>query len=435
MERIFIDFELETGRIKRMHAVNNVQSLPYIRNDRLKDAKIPYARLHDTGGPFGGARYVDVANVFPNFDADENDPGSYDFAFTDVLLLGMVEKGIKPFYRLGATIENNHTIKAYNIYPPKDFAKWARICEHIIMHYNEGWANGFNMDIEYWEIWNEPDNAPDIALNPCWKGTKEEFFELYRTASVYLKGTFPNLKIGGYASCGFYALNDVFIGGANSSSRTQYFVDFFEDFLHFIKENSCPLDFFSWHSYTGAENNVLYAKYARERLDAFGYKDAEIFLNEWNPEGNENIGTARDAADILSMMIAMQGTPTDMCMYYDAAERSTYCGIFNRITHGVHKAYYSFLIFGKMYEMGTECYTEVIGERLYALGARGNGKRAFAIVNDSESERTVELKLNGANAKSGKTMAIDDEYTYEEVAPLTETVTLPPYAIRYVEFD
>ncbi len=27
--------------------------------------------------------------------------------------------------------------------PPKDFKKWAVICEHIIRHYDENWANGY----------------------------------------------------------------------------------------------------------------------------------------------------------------------------------------------------------------------------------------------------------------------------------------------------
>ena len=26
--------------------------------------------------------------------------------------------------------------------PPKDYAKWARICEHVVRHYNEGWGWG-----------------------------------------------------------------------------------------------------------------------------------------------------------------------------------------------------------------------------------------------------------------------------------------------------
>ena len=72
----------------------------------------------------------------------------------------MQKAGTKPFYRLGQSIE--HQTKKYGIYPPKDFKKWAKICEHIIRHYNEGWANGYRMGIEYWEIWNEADlDQPD----------------------------------------------------------------------------------------------------------------------------------------------------------------------------------------------------------------------------------------------------------------------------------
>ena len=64
----------------------------------LKDANIGYARLHDVGGGFGGNLYVDIPNIFRDFDADEFDPESYDFAFTDELLKGMAEYDIKPIY-------------------------------------------------------------------------------------------------------------------------------------------------------------------------------------------------------------------------------------------------------------------------------------------------------------------------------------------------
>ena len=126
MNHITIDFDRSVGAVKRMHAVNNVRYVPIDTLgglERLAEANIPYSRLHDTGGLFGGSRYVDIVNVFPNFDADENDPASYDFAFTDVLLSSMCEKGIKPFYRLGTTIENYHNIKAYNILPAKGLCK------------------------------------------------------------------------------------------------------------------------------------------------------------------------------------------------------------------------------------------------------------------------------------------------------------------------
>lgn len=437
MSDVSIDFNSSLGRIKRMHAVNNVQSLPfdfYGGLDRLAEANVPYSRLHDTGGLFGGSRYVDIANIFPDFDADEASPDSYDFSFTDILLSGMNEKGIKPFYRLGATIENYHKIRAYNIYPPKDFEKWARICEHIIMHYNEGWANGFHMNIEYWEIWNEPDNEPIIEENPCWRGTKEEFFELYRIASTYLKKKFPHLKIGGYASCGFYALTNTFIQSANSSPRKEYFLEFFEDFLDYAQKNGCVMDFFSWHSYASVEKNVIYAQHARDRLDANGFTECEIFLNEWNP-GSKNRGKTRDAADVLAMMIAMQNTSTDMCMYYDAAEKSIYCGIFDPVTHGVFKTYYAFYIFGQMYEMSEQCLSQSTEKDVFVMAAKGVDKKAFVIVNDSENEKELEISVNGADISRGRVLATDDNHTFDEVQPLDEKVVLPPFSIRYVEFE
>ena len=54
----------------------------------LCDAGITYSRLHDVGGALGGNRYVDVPNIFRDFDADENDSNSYDFVFTDELIKG-----------------------------------------------------------------------------------------------------------------------------------------------------------------------------------------------------------------------------------------------------------------------------------------------------------------------------------------------------------
>ena len=86
--------------------------------------------------------------------------------------------------------------KKYSSVVPPDLHKWAQICEHIVRHYNEGWNNGFHYGIEYWEIWNEPENPS------MWQGTKEQFFELYRVAANHLKSTFPQLKVGGYAGCG-----------------------------------------------------------------------------------------------------------------------------------------------------------------------------------------------------------------------------------------
>ena len=66
--------------------------------------------------------------------------------------------------------------------------KWAVICEHIIRHYNEGWADGYKLNIKYRELWNEPDLG-----DATWGGTKEQFFDLYVTAAKHLRECFPDI--------------------------------------------------------------------------------------------------------------------------------------------------------------------------------------------------------------------------------------------------
>ena len=171
MESIKLNFQNTDGKILYQNAVNNGPTNPGVREtptnfDAYKAAGISYARNHDASfcNGFGGEFTVDVHRIFRNFDADENDPASYIFEPTDKYLKNIVDAGTKIFYRLGASIEHGYK---FGTYPPKDFLKWARICEHIIRLYNEGWANGFECDIEYWEIWNEPDCKNADGSNPC----------------------------------------------------------------------------------------------------------------------------------------------------------------------------------------------------------------------------------------------------------------------------
>lgn len=209
MENIKVDFSADTGKVKPMHAVNNGPVYKFTVDQRItnidafKEAEIPYARTHDAAfcSAYGGEHIVDILAIFPDFDKDATAPESYDFTLTDEYLKVMIYAGVKPFYRLGSKIE--HWPKKYGTLPPKDFHKWAVICEHIIRHYTEGWADGFNYDIEYWEIWNEPDGAKDDADyvdKKCWGGTMTQFFEFYDIAAKHLKKCFPDKKIGGPAT-------------------------------------------------------------------------------------------------------------------------------------------------------------------------------------------------------------------------------------------
>ena len=132
-----------TKVVRPLRAMHGVGQPPFIFTQYgmfkyLQRAGIPYSRLHDVGGWLGGGLWVDIPNLFRNFDADETKEENYDFAFTDDLVRQLLAHGVEPFFRLGVTIENRHDLRSYRIHPPKDFAKWARICEHVIRHYTEG---------------------------------------------------------------------------------------------------------------------------------------------------------------------------------------------------------------------------------------------------------------------------------------------------------
>ena len=151
-------------------------------------------------------------------------------------------------------------------------------------------------------------------------------------------------------------------------------------FLEYSRANGVILDLFSWHSYADVTDNVKYAEYARQKLDSFGYRETEIYLDEWNP-GVEQKGLLRDAANIAAGMCLMQGTPTDMCMYYDAQITSELCGMFDFVAHDVYKAYYAFYAFHKLYVLGREATSNSNMEGVYCCAATDGNSAGLLIVN------------------------------------------------------
>ena len=439
MTNVKVNFNKEIGKIKVMHAVNNG---PCVANgseqtrgnqNSYKACRIPYARTHDASfhAGYGGNHTVDVNFIFTNFDADVNDPNSYDFACTDKYMKQIIDYGTKPFFRLGSRIE--HEVKKYNTYPPKDFKKWAEICEHIIAHYTEGWANGFKYDMEYWEIWNEPDlDAHEEKNKRCWQGTFEEFVEFYSIAAKHLKNRFPHLKIGGPASCGDE--------------------EWSESFLKEIKKLDTPLDFFSYHWYwTQPYDMTDKCTRVRKMLDRCGYENATTNLNEWNYVRGwtdefvysiKQIISMKGAAFSLACMSAAQNCPDiDMLMYYDARP-TAFNGLWDMYTYEVLKGYYSFYTFANLYEMGNQVESICDDKDIYVVGASGNGKCGIAITyyceNDNEGAKKIVLDIEGYDATRLKFYLVDEKSTY---APMTSykienntvTMWLERNSIVYIE--
>ena len=414
MSTVSIHYGKTVGDIKIMHAVNNG---PYpAREDQKRGnapayaaARIPYARTHDAAfdSRYGGEHTVDVHNIFTNFDADPYDPASYDFSCTDKYMQDIFSVGTKPFFRLGSKIE--HGVKKYGTLPPKDFKKWAVICEHIIRHYTEGWADGFTYDMEYWEIWNEPDLDPDDSTNKrCWGGTEAEFAEFYTVAAKHLKSCFPHLKIGGPALA--------------------WCEEWLARFFDRIKEEHPPMDFLSWHWY-GTKPTDIAEKAARiEKIArAAGYGDAESILNEWNYVrgwGDEFvysiksiIGMKGAAFTAACMSVGQNADFLDMLMYYDA-RMTGFNGLFDIYTMEPIKGYYPFYLFANLYELGRQAEAVSDDEDLYVTAAT-DGKKAAAMVtyyadDDNKNPKHVTLRFDGADMNGAKVWVVDETNTMNE---------------------
>ncbi len=418
MVNLRFNLEEKSGKFKPLNATNGG---PWcVRHDgdstsggnnfeAYKEARIPYSRNHDSAmyQIYGGPYSHDIDRIFPVFSADPYLPESYDFANTDEAILVCKEAGTETFFRLGQTIE--HQIKKHGVIPPADFKKWAVICEHIIRHYNEGWADGFQLNIKYWEIWNEPDMG-----DHTWTGTPEQFFDLFAITAKHLKKCFPDIKVGGPAFC--------------------WKMEWLESFLSEMQKREVPMDFFSWHKYCTSPDFM--GEYSREmgRLMAkYGYSAAESICNEWNYVENFNerfvpsMDIARGlkgASFVLACECVAQKSPIDMLMYYDTRP-SVMNGVFDILHYTPLKSYYSLAWYGQLYDAVAEVRCENEPEDIYSLcGVDEKGKVTalltyYTEANEGES-KTVRVDFGKPNA-SYKIYVTDSEHNGELI---TETQNL-----------
>ena len=432
-QTVSVDPSAVIGPVKVMNAVNNVPLKEY--QESFKALRIPYSRLHDSVyTPEYGGPNVDITDIFPDFDADVDDPASYDFAVTDSLLLRLVAVGTEPYYRLGQSIVTYEDRSRVNtIIPPKDFKKWAEICDHVIRHYNEGWADGYHMGITHWEIWNEADldqvKRAWKKLPRCWAGPRRQFFKLYVTTAKLLKERHPDLKIGGpsYANTRKYG----------------------RKFLRYVKRHHAPLDFYSWHMYHRKPWRIIEdAGIIRGILDRRGFTSTESHLNEWNYHRSWADTTSysdsiradiKGAAFISAVMCEGQKGPVDMLMYYDIRPNVTWNGAYATDTYAIQPQYWSLYYWSDLLEYGTEVSSGCDNENIYTCAARSSdGKVRILIVryhNDDKVTSTREVTLGIPDGWKVSSISITDGSEMNRRPEPSTSIVLESNAMALVEME
>lgn len=435
-----INFDNKINQIKKVNGINNgPKSHSIINNGEVewsldmteayKELEIPYVRTHDSEYPDGSDYFIDIHCVFPNMSRDPDDESAYSFAGTDEYVSNIRESGAEVFYRLGESIAPTEAEVTYQN-PPEDYEKWASICDHIIAHYNEGWNNGFNYNIQYWEIWNEPDTPRQ------WTGDMDEYYELYRITARYLKDNHPDIKVG---------------GGAFASAEKDVLIAFLEGINN--DGRSTPLDFISWHLYTDEPYRFTYrANLARTLLDEYGYDNAETFCDEWNyVDAGESLETTWNriqSSDIAAFnaacLITLQNCNVDGAMYYDGSFTggiASWCGLYDA-DGKILPGYYAFWAFNQIKEMSNQVeITSLRNPYEYGIYACAVSGETEMILISNISDNIVRFKLKSNSKKTNvSTFVVNGDYPLgvesSEQTNFDETmIEMRPWEMRLIKLN
>ncbi len=170
---------------------------------------------------------------------DEHGQPYYDFTIVDqvydaivgagnhvLVELAFTPRDLLPPEAAEFTVPDSPTVySAYEhgawAYPPRDYDRWAGLVAAHAQHCLERYGAD-EVDTWLWELWNEPDIF-------YWRGTPEQFYELYSVTAAAVRSVLPDAKVGGPAVTG---------GG----------VRFLRGFLAHVADRHDPLDFVSFHT-------------------------------------------------------------------------------------------------------------------------------------------------------------------------------------------
>ena len=203
----------------------------------------------------------------------------YDWSHLDAVISEILKTGARPFLCLSympiALSRDNTPYQA-----PTNINDWRVLCTELVRHMK----TRFDLTGLYYEVWNEPD------LKEFWKGSQQDYFDLYQASVEAIKGTDSTAKVGGPA------VSNIVMGWARP-------------FLEFVKNLKLQLDFVSWHLYN--QDPATYSQviqYLKQTLSGLEFPTSvELILTEWNMSGslngaNDAFYNAGHTAAVLSVL-------------------------------------------------------------------------------------------------------------------------------------
>jgi len=219
----------------------------------------------------------------------------YDWKIIDRIFDTYVEAGAKPFVEVGFMPQALSVHPApYRhqwpkgelftgwAYPPRDYGKWAELVRQWVLHCVARYGKA-SVESWSWELWNEPDIG-------YWKGTPEEYDELYDYTVDAIRRALPTAKVGGPATTG--------PGHKQAADFLRQFLEHCAAGKNFVTgKPGAPLDFISFHAKgspqvvdghvrMGLANNLRDVDQGLAIVASFPkFASLPIILSESDPEG------------------------------------------------------------------------------------------------------------------------------------------------------
>jgi xylan 1,4-beta-xylosidase len=286
---------------------------------------------------------------------------TYNWQYIDDLFDRMLAMGVRPFVELSfcpGDMKSNENATFWwkgNTSPPKDYAKWTGLVSAFTQHC----IDRYGLDEVrqwYFEVWNEPN------LGGFWKGTKSQYFELYKVSAQAIKTIDKKLRVGGPSTSNFVP-DDRFAGEVEDRTKhttkpdelakAQWRGVWIEDFLEYCKQENLPVDFVSTHPYPtdwaidlddgkwkGMTREVGSTRkdilWLRKALAESACAGAEIHLTEWNSSPSPRDRThdyLQEAAFIIKVNLDCIGL-TDSLAFWTFTDVFEEKGAGDTIFHG-----------------------------------------------------------------------------------------------------
>ena len=364
---------------------------------------------------------------------DETGNAVYDFTQLDRIVDAIVSVGAEPFMSLSYAPQAIVTETVYR--RPLDLEDWEALVYETVRYYNIERGLG----IRYWEVWNEPN------LRNFWIDSIEDYLELYAVSARAVKQADSTALVGGPALSS---------PPVHPSAYRFLEENWISALVNTVQQNNLPLDFVSWHFYSGNPHDFAKNIELHEQWLSQLNPRPQLLLTEWNYTAGDSVvmDNGQSVAYLAQTLSVFADSNLSHAFYFEPIDGGddwiSRWGLIR--ADGTPKAsYYAYTLFDRL--TGERLATESNHPYIGAMASVEEGRVAILVWNNTNAVETVTLHIEGAtpSEQTINLYGVDEQYGNPYYADgTTETfiksveVTLddlqlemPAYSIRLIAWD